>query len=173
MTPNVISIDPSMHSTGVAYFENEKLKKTFRIKVSKDFTKEKAVYEMVSMFHETVFGSMPRDHGSKTIWVVEEQVYRGQQEKMSIENFKYLAALTYILGYENYPRSVLVQPSVWKGSVPKDIHNKRVYENELELGSPLIHYATMENDILDAIGIGRWYYGHIKKTTSPKTRNQD
>ena len=170
MMPNVISIDPSMHSTGVAYFENEKLKKTFRIKVEKTLIKEKAVYTMCYRINRDIYNEL-KDKMEVCIWVIEEQVYRGSQEKMSIENFKYLASLSYILGHNH--NSVLVQPSVWKGSVPKDIHNKRVYENELELGSPLIHYATMENDILDAIGIGRWYYGHIKKTTSPKTRNQD
>jgi hypothetical protein len=55
-----------------------------------------------------------------------------------------------------------VFPQEWKGSVPKDIHNRRVL-GQLRYGETLIYTnatktipKSKHNNVIDAIGIGLW-----------------
>lgn len=57
-----------------------------------------------------------------------------------------------------------VHPDVWKGSVPKHIHTKRVLarldRNELELVQA-IRPKSLQHNAIDAVGIGLWTLGRM------------
>jgi hypothetical protein len=60
---------------------------------------------------------------------------------------------------------LLVWPQTWKGSVPKEIHNKRVLEmlaqSEKELLPTRPRAKDFDNNMVDAIGIGLWKLGRM------------
>jgi len=60
------------------------------------------------------------------------------------------------------PKGVGVKPSVWKGQVPKKIHGNRIL---LALDKEeLLRVASIGNhNTIDAIGIGLWALGRIKR----------
>lgn len=155
MNKYVVAIDPSLHSTGIAIFENEKLIHTKQIEVSKKIKGFDALYDMNGKVH---IGLTFLDC-TECIFVIEEQVRR-KGDRMSFEDFVKLASISYLLGcaFSYHDNIVFVKPSTWKGSIPKAIHHKRIRDNELKRGTLLHLYADMQPDIMDAIGIGRWYY---------------
>ncbi len=56
----------------------------------------------------------------------------------------------------------LVEPSAWKGQVPKDIHNERVMDSLTEDEKNAITWAKQKalcHNIIDAIGLGKWRLG--------------
>lgn len=59
----------------------------------------------------------------------------------------------------------LVWPTTWKGSVPKDIHNKRVLaalsEDELKLLPKRPRAKDYDHNCIDAVGIGLWKLGRM------------
>jgi hypothetical protein len=66
----------------------------------------------------------------------------------------------------NGPRIEEVFPTTWKGSVPKDVHNKRVLSKltPQELAQvPLRPRAkTPDHNCVDAVGLGLWKLGRLR-----------
>lgn len=60
----------------------------------------------------------------------------------------------------------LVYPRTWKGTVPKDIHNKRVLAalsaDELKLLPKRPRARDYDHNVLDAVGIGLWKLGRMR-----------
>jgi hypothetical protein len=56
-------------------------------------------------------------------------------------------------------------PRQWKGTTPKDIHNRRVLaaltDGEREILERLELPKTKIHNVIDAIGMGLWVYGRI------------
>lgn len=59
----------------------------------------------------------------------------------------------------------LVLPTTWKGSVPKEIHNRRVLEalteEELQIVPRRPRAKDHDHNIVDAVGIGLWKLGRM------------
>lgn len=55
----------------------------------------------------------------------------------------------------------LVKPHQWKGTVPKEIHNRRVQlalnEKERAIAASTKVLASVRHNMIDAIGLGLWY----------------
>lgn len=159
MIKTVIAIDPSMHSTGIAIFKEEVLQHTKRIIVNKKITGFHALLEMKSRI-DFEFSGVFYDVGEAVV-VIEEQIRR-DHDRMSMEDFVKMASISYIIGCEFALPVCFVKPSTWKKSIPKKIHTKRIYDRELELGTKVSLIADMQPDIMDAVGIGRWWYDRRK-----------
>jgi hypothetical protein len=60
----------------------------------------------------------------------------------------------------------LVYPRTWKGTVPKDIHNKRVLaalnSEELKVLPKRPRAKDVDHNLLDAVGIGLWKLGRMR-----------
>ncbi len=60
----------------------------------------------------------------------------------------------------------LVTPSQWKKSVPKTIHQKRIWrtlnESEKEILDSCLCPKSLHHNVVDAVGIGLWHVGRMK-----------
>jgi hypothetical protein len=60
----------------------------------------------------------------------------------------------------------LVYPRTWKGTVPKDIHNKRVLaalsKEELAVLPKRPRAKDYDHNVLDAVGLGLWKLGRMR-----------
>jgi hypothetical protein len=59
----------------------------------------------------------------------------------------------------------LVKPHQWKGTVPKEIHNRRVLaaltEGERVVAESAKVQASVRHNMIDAIGLGLWHLGRV------------
>lgn len=89
--------------------------------------------------------------------VIEYPESRGGRTKATTDD---LIALAYRAGeYAGYARAhgaivERVKPSEWKGSVPKNIHHRRILAVLDADEIAIVHGAT--KDVLDAVGLGLW-----------------
>lgn len=156
MNKRIISIDPSMHSTGIAYFMDDKLVKTSLIKVKNKTTEYEACKEMTLRIVEDI--SICPD-----VLVIEEQANRGKTEKMSMRSYTFLASLTYMIAYSLHAKQTFFyQPVQWKHTIEKKPHHNRIYNTEMVLGSYVNLLRERQSDIMDAIGLGRYHLGKVK-----------
>lgn len=145
-----------MHSSGIAIFEDKELQYTGAAKVASRHKEYDALERMTHSIIDTIVER-------PDVLVIEEQVYRKGKERMSIKSFKFFASLTYMLAFSiQAKKTFMYSPVQWKGTIPKEKHHKRIYKQELKLKTPLHCYADMQPDIMDAIGIGRYYLAKIK-----------
>lgn len=159
MNKYVVAIDPSMHSTGIAIFEDEQLIETKCIEVDEKIIGFHALVSMSCKATDYANAFTYRD----CVFVIEEQV-RHKKDRMSMEDFVKLASISYIIGCDlAYNDNIFfVQPSQWKKQLPKKIHHGRLMANEIKLGTDIKLLQDRQPDIMDAIGIGRWYYANHK-----------
>jgi hypothetical protein len=64
--------------------------------------------------------------------------------------------------------TILVFPSTWKGSVPKEVHNRRVTAllspDEVHvLESALCWRFAYRHNMVDAVGLGLWRLGRLRR----------
>ena len=68
--------------------------------------------------------------------------------------------------FPNASGTVPVLPKTWKGQVPKTIHNKRVWDaldhDERRLIESAHFTKTELDDVLDAVGLAKWYHARLK-----------
>lgn len=161
MNNYLLAIDPSLRSTGVALFLNEKLISADFFKTPTKLKRYNAMVYACDRMH--VF--MADCIGIDTLHcVVEEQVHRKDEERMSMDDFVRLASLSYMI-IPSYVRNntTFVKPSTWKRSVPEDIMARRIYNHELTKDTAFELIADVQFDKMHAIGLGRWWYANIKK----------
>lgn len=101
--------------------------------------------------------------------IIEKPQWRPHERKIDINS---LIALAIMVGelkrvYRSFGADVnLVVPTTWKGSVPKDIHNRRVLSHlspEELARVPLRPRAkTPDHNCVDAIGLGLWKLGRLR-----------
>ena len=69
------------------------------------------------------------------------------------------------------PTIVPVLPKTWKGQVPKDIHNDRVHGALAPAEHQILNRAgftkTELDDVLDAIGLAKWYHHRLGLKETP------
>lgn len=95
--------------------------------------------------------------------VIERPQWRGIGSKENIADLLVLAEL--VGEYAQLFRSSGIEvervwPSTWKGSVPKDIHQKRILAklspDEIEVIPKRPRAKDHDHNILDAVGVGLW-----------------
>jgi len=147
MKGSMICIDGSLHSTGVAIFEDGKLETSFTIKVSSKYKGFDAIEQMVGEFFyldriRTVFYDT-------CVFEIQE---RRQGDRATIKNIMNLHACCVAVALSvSADKYIPLLPREWKGSVPKKIHNARIaakYKDFME------EMGNVSNDELDAIGMG-------------------
>lgn len=148
---HVVGIDPG-ETTGFAWFVGDQLSRAFAWPFS-EFIAAPPFTERESM---DVVIEMPkwRPHSHEEI---DDLI--GVAEKVGrIEQF-------YVMQRK---RVRLVWPNIWKGSVPKAVHNERVLralrpaEVELLPRRPRSKKNPYDHNMVDAVGIGLWKLGRMR-----------
>lgn len=155
----ILALDGSMHKSGIAVFDGHKLSDTELVQVPNKVITEEAVVQMIGKLIERVRFYEP------DIVVAEIQKPQHKGERMSTQALIHLAAVPLgVLGYASsiQKETYWFQPMSWKGNVPKAVIQKRIMENELKLKTRLYLYADGQSDIIDAIGIGRFWLERSK-----------
>lgn len=155
----IVGLDPSMHNTGYAVFDcYHGLCEHGVLTVNNSYTGVECVLRMIRKakdFLEAVESSY-----GKYELAVEVQKYHPTLEKMGINSLMNLqAACVGCAVVSEYPDLVYpYEPVQWKGTINKDIHNRRML-NKFNLAESTAH------DALDAIGIADY---HIRKKYGKK-----
>lgn len=153
----VVSIDPGK-KTGWAYFQNGLL---IQCGVETNFSMKEFV-----LYHPFINVSLVRASALQNPPVVIEKPVVYPRDKVRPNDLITLAILVgevkgvaESLGFE----VELVTPRVWKGTVPKKIHNRRVLleliPEELKLLPRRSRAKDYDHNMLDAIGLGLWKLG--------------
>lgn len=164
----LIAIDPSLRSSGVSVFLNGKVFDTKKVVTSKKVKGIEALFyqkmEIEKILH-MYFISSP---SFEFYLVIEEQEHRGENEEMSLPDFVLLASLSYAI-YPSVFISTLVpslhiqmyKPREWKRSMPKEVHHPRIQARELALGTNLELLKGGQSDVVDSIGLGRFFIDNV------------
>jgi len=153
------AVDPSTRSTGIAIFDEDVLIEVHCMRIPYSKGKDAIAYmtsKVASMFKVNVA------YYPKVELVMEDQVWRNAQEKMKPMSFATLYGLVCSIYTECYfinkeKKIHLYLPRTWKGTVPKKKMCERIKKNEPN--KELLKDAN--DDIIDAVGIGRF---HLRKT---------
>lgn len=72
-----------------------------------------------------------------------------------------------IRGRFSWQRSIEAHPATWKGSVPKDVHHRRVLAalsaEEVALLPKTPRSKKYDHNMLDAVGLGLWHLGRLRR----------
>lgn len=157
----LLAIDPSLRSSGVASFVSDQTFHAYNFVSPKKFKGLDALFWQMEILQRYIASFVSATVlGEKVDFriVVEEQVDRGDNERMTEESFRYFSALPYAIIPPNlYDKVVFVKPVQWKKQIPKEIHHKRIYDKEVKKGTHDMFIKDMQPDVMDAIGLGRWY----------------
>lgn len=155
---NILAFDCSLHATGWALFLFGELNNYGVLKVPAKYKGVNAFIQMAEMITFEYYDKF-KAHLSLNV-VTEYQKHRGPGERAKPNDLMLLQSIClFPIGlFCGYSSRYWYTPSQWKGSIPKKIHNERV-KKKFNLGD-------LDNNILDAIGIGDYHYGRCKKLTS-------
>jgi hypothetical protein len=119
--------------------------------------------------HVPWIGYAPQHLRSRSRAVIEMPRWYPREHEIDVNDLLDLACLVGRLQGRLEEKGVdveLVYPRTWKGTVPKDIHNKRVLaalsKEELALLPKRPRAKDFDHNLLDAVGIGLWKLGRIK-----------
>lgn len=101
---------------------------------------------------------------AKFVIIEKPQFYPGQSAKNA--NDLITLAISVGMRLAVWPDAVLVLPSEWKGSTPKDIHNRRVVSSlspqEKAVLDAVKCAKSKLNNVIDAIGLAKYGYSGRK-----------
>jgi hypothetical protein len=119
--------------------------------------------------HVPWIGYAPQHLRSRSRAVIEMPRWYPREHEIDINDILDLACLVGRLQGRLEEKGVdveLVYPRTWKGTVPKDIHNKRVLaalsKEELAKLPKRPRAKDYDHNMLDAVGIGLWKLGRMK-----------
>ena len=154
---HIISIDPSINFCGLAIHDEQGLLVHTLLTPSKSdedyFQKSRTIFSMIKNIYTDIF----IENGNKdTLIVLECPEYwkvAGHAARESGSIFK----LTFLCGMiSSLDNVTIVTPSGWKGQMSKDVVN-----NRLRAVYPNVNIAKTNHNVVDAIGIGRWYIDKV------------
>lgn len=153
-----ISIDAAMHSTGIAIFSEEKLIQTDIVTIVKDVTGRSCAIAMILRV-VIYLDEFSRVHGHPEIkLVIEGQEYRKGRERMNINTFADLYSVGIGIAAASHFLTTFYTPREWKGTVKKEVMTKRILNKEIkDYLTPDYLLRDGQDDIIDAIGLGRFY----------------
>jgi hypothetical protein len=153
----VLAIDPG-RDTGWAYFVNGKLVGCGHISIEKIFKKRP---------HETFgisnFGGVEVIIEGPAIYPVGKKQKGGRIPDSAIVKLALRTGeIRQLLRAEGATTAYTEQPKEWKGNVPKDVTERRVLaildeeETKLIYSTMSARSKTLNNNMVDAVGIGLW-----------------
>ncbi len=92
------------------------------------------------------------------------QVYRGAARGADPADLLEIAGVVgAVAGNSPATNRVHFLPRMWKGQVPKDVHNKRVEAalSSAELSNIETRLVTQRHNTLDAVGLGLFFLGRL------------
>lgn len=151
--PYVLAIDPALTCSGWAFFENERLNAAGVVATSSRWPMADRITALARELYARGYG------GANSIVSEWPEVY--EQGDADPNKLLYMPAVVgAVLAKIGYGNVVLVAPKLWKGQVPKPIHNARMLKRldgaELAVLERAQIPASQLNNAIDAIGLGLW-----------------
>lgn len=148
----ILSIDPSTTSCGYAVFDNNELTDWG---VISNTSKEPLIRSehISNALHFVMVTEQPH-------MIICEYPHKGGigAKTMSIAALFHFCGMIHGMAKSSKLPIKFVEPSKWKGNIPKAVHQKRILpELEKKYGIELVGES---NDIVDAIAIGDWFLNH-------------
>ena len=166
--PHLLALDPGLRGCGLAYFDANGVLLT--AKYLKNPVKKGGGPEAWLGFVE----AMPVD-----LWRVEHfiseypQVYRAGASKGDPDDLLQLASVVAVFTANVVAKDYLaVRPREWKGSVPKDVHHARLVKTLTPEEMAMVERAappSLRHNVLDAVGIGRYFFRTHRRGASRAT----
>ena len=152
----IVCVDPSIKTCGVAVFQRGVLKhhelvKPVEYKKEDEFMRADEVYGRVRLTYrqwkaDRILIEVP------AYWANEGFAAR---ESGNLGKLHFLCGMLATIGPH-----ILPSPHMWKGQMPKKVMRNRLWD--VYDGVCGIDMATIDHNVLDAIGIGHWYlYGKV------------
>lgn len=152
---NIISLDPSSTNTGWAYWEGGRLKEYGCITLPNRKNKGQSITTSLTILYDAVFQLMLKYDPQK---VIIEDVFAGKFACGIIQIVRANGVCILASGMQN-DTVILVHPSTWKKAIIKEgRHNKANVKKYIYKNFPELKYKKHNQDVLDAVGIGYWYY---------------
>lgn len=160
----IMSVDPSINFCGFAIHDEQGLLAHTLLtpnKTDEDYVqKSRTIFSVIKNIHNDVFV----ENGNKDVVIVlecpEYWKVAGHAARESGSIFK----LTFLCGMIATINDsvVIVTPSGWKGQMSKDVVNRR-----LRATYPNVNIEKTNHNVVDAIGIGRWYIDKVLNKVKP------
>jgi len=144
----ILAIDPGLRACGIAtMIDGQITTRTVR-------PQAEALPDRI----REICGQIPP--GGWGLFVIERpQVYRGRRQKGDPNDLISLAMLVGALIVRvSYRKLLLPMPAQWKGSVPKEIHHRRIRARIPDL-------SRCSKDALDAVGLALYGVDHARPET--------
>lgn len=143
----VLAIDPSINNCGIAVFKDGKLHAWELLHPSKEtkdyIEKSKSIYMQIKVLSK-------KYHCDYIVTEICDYFgVSGFHARESGSIFK----LMFLIGMLcSLPNVKTIIPRGWKGQLPKDVMRRRFIKD-----LPNLDIEHMDHNVLDAIGIGRWF----------------
>lgn len=157
----LIPVDPGTRAIGVARFDHGKLR---RVAVTRGPTVLAHRVKLAGFLE-----GAPESSFSPRV-LIEQMTNRGQEDKTPPQTLIDMSAFTAAVVGGLSPNIGWVPVHLWKTSLPKDIHHKRIRKalqpEELEVLAAALYTVpkSFHKEALDAIGIGLHALGRIDKS---------
>lgn len=155
----LISVDPGVKATGVAFFDDYSLVNVLLVRAR---SLELMIVEMQKF---TNFYDTP-----DTVIVERPTIYRrgGKGDPVGLVSISIVAgAAACSISQDVWSKIKFVEPRVWKGSVPKKIHNERIVEQLNDREQAILKTRLVKapvkliHNVIDAVGIGLYQLGKM------------
>lgn len=160
---NTLAIDPSLTSSGFAYFEGATLVETRRITArGSDDCKAVRAAQMAARILERAAG-----YRVTTLVVEWPQIYRATRSKSNPNDLLGLAAIAGILASAlQHARVRTPTPAEWIGQLPKAtrgnaMSSPRALRIMSRLTSSECVLVLNQHDVIDAVGLALWSMGRL------------
>ena len=153
----VVGIDPGVRCSGVAELENDRVVNVWPLE-RRSTTLSANITQQCQDLAAALGASLS---GYDVVAVELPTVYPGSPVRPS--DLIEIAAVAGALA-ATVPADLIeiVEPRRWKGSVPKDVHNRRMIEKMPELRELLGQYKRqLHEHMVDAAGLARWASGRF------------
>lgn len=157
----LLAIDPGKKFLAYAIFEDGRLVEVDGIEAEK--------LSHLAMRISFKFRPMAEDFDELVVEF--PQVYRQTQQKGDPNDLLFLSMVSGFVIQELFltPQIDLPSPKIWKGTVPKSIHNERILSQLDEAESALFDQTKVptgkRHNLIDAVGIGLWKLNKLKART--------
>lgn len=164
----LVAFDPGLRGTGVAVFKDGMLTRCAYVKSPNLRGRgAKAWRDMGLAVATWVFEGSPWSSNPAEVAHEQMQVYRAGLQKGNPNDLLELSGVCGWAAALLEPESVVSYlPRKWKGQVPKDVHHRRIKAEMSEVEHDALHAAkcpaSLQHNILDAIGIGLFHLGRVR-----------
>lgn len=166
----LLAVDPSLSCTGYALFDCGELRTCGVFKTTPaDPLRDRLGYA----------AGLLAEHTNLDLLVIEwPQIYARAKSKGDPNDLLMVAGVAAgILISVDAATVLMPTPHQWKGTTPKDIHNARVLKRLTAREASVLKTRcipkTLENNAIDAIGLGLWALGRMSKHARAANQDQE